>query len=145
MSATLSCTSVSGEEKMTTRLTTPLSRIGSATWPSSTSPRYCEPRASRFVRAATSAIPTGRSSSCTSVVESVKIEVCRPSVPLPTMQQRHARARPVADRRDELVDLARGAVVDARARVIFGVWARAVRASELSFCSRSEDSSCGVT
>ena len=30
-------------------------------------------------------------------------------------------------------------------RLILGVCARAVRASERSFCSRSEDSSCGVT
>ena len=144
MSATFSCTSVSGEEKMTTRLTTSSSRIGSATCPSSTSPRYCEPRASRLVRAATSAIPTGRSSSCTSVVESVKIEVCRPSVPLPTMSS-VTRVLVVSPIVATSWLIWRAVPLPTTSRRILGVWSRAVRASELSFCSRSEDSSCGAT
>ena len=113
ISETLPCTSDSGAENTTTRLTTPSSRIGSATCPSSTSPRYSVPRASRPVRAATSATWKRRSSICTSIVESENgAPSCRPSVPPPTVNSVTRVLVASSMRRDEAVDLARRAVVE---------------------------------
>ncbi len=94
MSATLSCTSVSGVEKTTTRLTTALvaDRLGDLA--ERARRRGTASRAPRAPCArATSAIATGRSSSCTSrrgVREDRGLQAERP---VADDQQRHARAR----------------------------------------------------
>ena len=145
ISETLPCTSDSGAENTTTLLTTPSSRIGSATCPSSTSPRYSVPRASRPVRAATSATWKRRSSICTSIVESENgAPSCRPSVPPPTVNS-VTRVLVASSMRATRPLIWRAVPLSSTSTRICGVKSRAVRAIERSFCSVSEDSSCGVT
>ena len=78
-------TSDIGVEKTATRETVPSSRIGTATWPSSTCSAVSAPVVVRPVRAATSATSKRRWRICTSRVESEKIANCSPSVPSPTV------------------------------------------------------------
>ncbi len=61
MSPTLPCTSAIGAENTATRLTTPSSRIGTATWPSSPACERSPPIVVRPRRAATSATLNRRS------------------------------------------------------------------------------------